>query len=326
MPRSRRVQVTPELVMPDRSAPDRHTDLSTLFAAPNVQALNIAVDTLAPNPFQPRQEFTPAQLEELASGIRAHGFLGTLLARPDPRREQGYQLAYGERRLRASRLAGLATLPVIVRPISDEEMLEIAIAENVLREDLNPLEEAEGYQQMMTLFGYSERKLAQRIGKTRSYIQHRLRILRASDDVQQLVRDRPDTLRYVAPLLAVPDGQVRAQLVREIRQGVLVSEDIPARAQALAAGRRAAALLPKPISAGDGAEAPPQLRRDRLSTAVRVLTRFLGGPRVPLDADTAGQLRHLRALIDQYLSLWEAQPELRPAEGRLTREPHPADE
>ena len=82
MPKPRRVQVTPELVHARPGDPDRHVDLSSLFAAPNVQALNIALAAMAPNPFQPRQEFTPQQLEELAEGMRAHGFLGTLLARP----------------------------------------------------------------------------------------------------------------------------------------------------------------------------------------------------------------------------------------------------
>src|SRR6478672_7382029 len=105
MPKPRRVQVTQELVMPDRSDPDRHVDLSSLFALPNVQALNIPVAALQPNPYQPRQEFSPQQLEELADGIRTHGFLGTLLARPAPGLDEGYQLAYGERRLRASKLA-----------------------------------------------------------------------------------------------------------------------------------------------------------------------------------------------------------------------------
>src|SRR6476646_2314392 len=268
MPKPRRVQVTPELVMPDRADPDRHVDLSSLFAAPNVQALNIALDRLAPNPFQPRQGFTTQQLEELAEGMRAHGFFGTLLARPDPADEARYQLAYGERRLRAAKLAGLPAVPVIVRPLSDQEMLEIAIAENVLREDLNPIEEAEGYQQMMTLFGYSERRLAQRIGKTRGYIAHRLRILRAPAEVQALVRERPDTLRYVAPLLAVPDPAIRRRLVDEVRAGTLISSDI---------GERAAALAALPVersSAGEGAarRGATGLRRDRLSTATRALS------------------------------------------------------
>src|SRR5690348_5292450 len=136
MPRARRVQVTQDLVMPDRSDPDRHVDLSSLFAAPHVQALNLALAAIQPNPFQPRQEFSETQLEELAAGMRAHGFLGTLLARPVAGQEGLYQLAYGERRWRASQRAGLATVPVIVRELSDQEMLEIAITENVLRADL----------------------------------------------------------------------------------------------------------------------------------------------------------------------------------------------
>jgi ParB/RepB/Spo0J family partition protein len=320
MPKPRRVQVTPELVMPDRAAPDRHVDLSSLFAAPNVQALNIGLDRLAPNPFQPRQDFTPQQLEELAEGMRAHGFFGTLLARPDPADEARYQLAYGERRLRASRLAGLLAIPVIVRPLSDQEMLEIAIAENVLREDLNPIEEAEGYQQMMTLFGYSERKLAQRIGKTRGYIAHRLRILRASPEVQALVRERPDTLRYVAPLLAVPDAAIRRQLVDEVRAGTLISSDIGERAAALAAEAAPGAAAGEDPPRRDGAG----LRRDRLSTATRALSHFLGSKRLPMDPDTAAHMLQLRTMIDQYLALWEAQSQVRAADGGSRVIRHPA--
>lgn len=286
--------------MPDRSAPDRHANLSSLFTAPGVQALNIRTTALVPNPFQPRQEFAAEQLEELAEGMRAHGFLGTLLARPAPDADGRYELAYGERRLRASRLAGLGTIPVVVRPLTDAEMLEIAIAENVLRENLNPLEEAEGYSQMMRLFGYSERKLAERIGKTRGYITHRLRILRAPADVQALVRERPDTLRYVAPLLAVPEPAVRSQLIAEIRAGELISTDLAERAAALRA--QAAQATPRHAAAQRGT---PELRRDRLSTATRALTGFLSSPRTPIDADTAARLLELRALIDGYLDRWE---------------------
>jgi ParB family chromosome partitioning protein len=323
MPRARRVQVTQELVMPDRSDPDRHVDLSSLFAVPNIQALDVPIDAIQPNPFQPRQEFTAQHLEELAAGIRAHGFLGTLLARPAPGAGHGYQLAYGERRWRAARLVGLPTIPVIVRDLSNQEMLEIAITENVLRADLNPLEEAQGYRQMMDLFGYSERKLAQRVGKTRSYIQHRLRILRADAHVQQLVRERPDTLRYVAPLMAVRDARVRAALVREIREGRLVSDDIQARADELAADLGADdAGVPAPAPLDESRTRPA---RDRLSTATRALIGFMGRKRLPLDAETASQMLYLRELIDRYLSRWEAQDSVE-AQDNGSRVSHLADQ
>jgi ParB family chromosome partitioning protein len=317
MPKPRRVQVTHDLVMPDRSDPDRHVDLSSLFGMPEVQALHIPVAALQPNPYQPRQEFAQPQLDELTAGIRAHGFLGTLLARPTPGQPETYQLAYGERRWRASKLAGLETIPVIVRDLSDEEMLEIAITENVLRADLNPLEEAEGYRQMMELFGYSTRKLAERVGKTRSYIQHRLRILRAPTEIQQLVRERPDTLRYVAPLMAVASAKVRARLVAEIRDGRLISDDIEARAAEIAATVGGAAVEPTPAG---GREAKKALRRDRLSIATRALSGFLGSKRLPMDGDTATRMRHLHELTERYLNLWEVKSRMEANDGgtRLT--------
>ena len=305
MPRPRRVQVTRELVMPDRSDPERHVDLSSLFIAPDVQALNIPLDAIQPNPFQPRQDFDPQNLAELAAGIRAHGFLGTLLARPAPNWPETYQLAYGERRWRAARLAGLPAVPVIVRPISDQEMLEIAITENVLRADLNPLEEAEGYQQMMKLFGYSERKLAERVGKTRSYIQHRLRILRAPVEVRELVRDRPDTLRYVAPLMAVADPQIRAVLVAEIRRGHLISDDIPENAALLNEFRHYAETGETGSAPWPAARSPGRVPRDRLSTATRAVTALVRSKRARHDPESLDQLHRLRELIDGFLHQWE---------------------
>lgn len=312
MPKPRRVQVTHDLVMPDRSDPDRHVDLSSLFGLPEVQALHIPVAAVQPNPYQPRQEFAQQQLDELAAGIRAHGFLGTLLVRPAPGQSDTYQLAYGERRWRASKLAGLETIPAIVRDLSDEQMLEIAITENVLRADLNPLEEAEGYRQMMELFGYSTRKLAERVGKTRSYIQHRLRILRAPAEIQQLVRQRPDTLRYVAPLMAVSSAKVRAQLVAEIRDGRLISDDIEARAEEIAeaVGDTAEEQARPPVESAKKA-----LRRDRLSIATRALSGFLGSKRLPMDGDTASRMRLLHDLTERYLNLWEVQSRVEQQEG-----------
>src|SRR5439155_16206120 len=121
----------------------------------NVVATYQPLAALRPNPFQPRKDFHQAEIEELARSIQQLGFFGTLLARPAPDSSGAYQIAYGERRLRAAALAGLATIPVYLQELTDQQMLEIAMAENVLRADLNPLEEAQGLRGMMTLFGLS---------------------------------------------------------------------------------------------------------------------------------------------------------------------------
>ena len=141
----RPVDVSAAMLRPDRSRPatERNADIGVYFTAQNVVSTYVPLAALRPNPYQPRKDFREDELEELARSMREIGFFGTLLARPVPDGSNTYEIAYGERRLRAAALAGLAELPVYLRDLSDQEMLEIALAENVLRADLNPLEEAQ---------------------------------------------------------------------------------------------------------------------------------------------------------------------------------------
>ena len=333
MPR-RSVPVSAEMLRPDRSAParERHADISPYFSAQNTVVTHLPLDQVRPNPYQPRKHFPPEELDELAQSMRELGFFGALLARPAPDESGAFELAYGERRWRAARLAGLAEVPVYVRGLEDREMLEIAMAENLLRADLNPLEEAQGLQEMIGAFGYSIREMASRLGKGKGYVEKRLFLLRAPADVQAMIREHPDTVHAARPLSAIDDAALRAQLMREVQAGRLGRDDIEDRAtqlqeQAVAApaGLEAAgpaavdgsvpSMGPPEVSpAGDtrrdaAGALPPAMRRDRLSIGYRALASFFSARRVSYDADTASKVRAVRELCDRYLALWEARGE-----------------
>jgi ParB family chromosome partitioning protein len=180
---------------------------------------NIPIDRIEPNPAQPRMIIDPAALRELAASVREHGVLQPVLVRPlDDGR---YQLIAGERRWRAARLAQQATVPAMIEEIDDDTALEISIIENLQREDLTPLEEAEMYRRMTAEHGYSVRKLAQKLGKDKGYIENRLRLSDAPPEVRDLVATRKDTLSHAYELLKVTDPRKRKRLAEQVARGEL---------------------------------------------------------------------------------------------------------
>ena len=146
----------------------------------------VAVDRIRPNPDQPRRDFDEKELDDLAASIREKGVIQPLILRPVA--SGGYEIVAGERRWRAAQRAGLHDLPAVIREISDAEMLEIAIIENIQRADLNALEEAQGYRQLMDRFGHTQERLAEALGKSRSHIANLLRLLTLPDGVLDLLR------------------------------------------------------------------------------------------------------------------------------------------
>ncbi len=179
----------------------------------------VPVDRIDANPDQPRQTWDEAALDDLAASIREHGVLQPVLVRP---REGGrYQLVAGERRWRAAKRAGLQTVPAMIEDIDDDTALEIAIIENLQREDLSPLDEALMFERMTADHGYSVRKLAQKLGKDKGYIENRLRLADAPPEVQQLVSLRKDTLSHAYELLKVEDPRKRRRLAEQVARGEL---------------------------------------------------------------------------------------------------------
>jgi len=181
---------------------------------------NIPLDRITPNPEQPRMTFDEDALAELAASVTEHGVLQPILVRPMGDLHQ-YQLVAGERRWRAARAAGLHEIPALIEQLDDETALEIGIIENLQREDLSPLEEAMIYDRMTQEHGYSVRRLAQKLGKDKGYIENRLRLAGAPTEIKQLVSLRKDTLSHAYELLKVEDPKKRRKLAEQVASGEL---------------------------------------------------------------------------------------------------------
>jgi ParB family chromosome partitioning protein len=179
----------------------------------------VHIERIEPNPEQPRMVFEQEALDELAASIREHGVLQPILVRPlGP---NTYQIVAGERRWRASRQAGLATIPALIEDIDDDTALEIAIIENLQREDLTPLDEAAMFDRMIHLHGYSIRKLADKLGKDKGYLENRLRLADAPPEIRELVSLRKDSLSHAYELMKVDDPKKRRRLAAQVARGEL---------------------------------------------------------------------------------------------------------
>ena len=193
--------------------------LSSDNAGRSVGVRMVPVDRIEPNPQQPRMIFDEDALHELAASIREHGVLQPILVRPLGGNR--FQLVAGERRWRASKEAGLATIPALVEELDDDTSLEIAIIENLQREDLSPLEEATMYDRMVREHGYSIRKLADKLGKDKGYLENRLRLADAPEEIRELVSVRKDTLSHAYELMKVTDEKKRRRLAARVASGEL---------------------------------------------------------------------------------------------------------
>jgi ParB family chromosome partitioning protein len=198
---------------------------------------NLPLDRIVPNPEQPRVTFIQETIDELAASIREHGVLQPVLVRPLGPGQ--FQLVAGERRWRASQVAGLRTIPAMIEEIDDETALEIAIIENLQREDLSPLDEATMYDKMIREHGYSIRKLAEKLGKDKGYLENRLRLADAPPEVRELVSLRKDTLSHAYELLKIADPKKRRRLAEQVARGELSLVKLRERVE----GRRTRAVV-----------------------------------------------------------------------------------
>ncbi|MGB7270863.1 MAG: ParB/RepB/Spo0J family partition protein [Albidovulum sp.] len=220
---------------------DVGADRSASEDRPRRPDLLVPVEMIEPNPDQPRRDFPREALEELAASIREKGIIQPLLVRNNPRKTGTYEIVAGERRWRAAQIAQLHELPVIVREVSDTELLELAIIENIQRADLNPVEEAMGYRQLMDRFGHTQEKMAEALSKSRSYIANLLRLLALPETVLTWLREGKLTVGHARALITT-DNPI--ELAREvIARGLSVREteklaQAPKSAKAGAATRR----------------------------------------------------------------------------------------
>ena len=182
---------------------------------------SISISLVVPNEWQPRREFELESLNALAESIKEHGVVQPVIVR---KKDSGYELIAGERRLRAAQLAGLVEIPALVRDYSDQETAEIALIENLQREDLNPLEEGLAYQRMINEYHFTQEKMANLIGKSRSYVTNMMRLLDLSEEVKSLLLERKLTAGQARPLLGLETPAEQIALARRI-----VEEDLSAR-------------------------------------------------------------------------------------------------
>jgi ParB family chromosome partitioning protein len=200
--------------------PEAHDDRSrSTQASPDRQ---VPIETVRPNPDQPRRLFRQEDLDSLSESIREKGVLQPLIVRPDPAQEGLYQIVAGERRWRAAQMAQLHEIPVLVRDLTDTESLEVAIIENIQRADLNPVEEAQGYRQLMEKFGHTQERLAQALGKSRSHIANMLRLMSLPDAVLAHLRDGDLSIGHARALITASDPVTLCKTV--IAKGLSVRE------------------------------------------------------------------------------------------------------
>jgi ParB family chromosome partitioning protein len=191
--------------------------LSALLSADQSEAAEssseIAINLIDPSPVQPRSHFNDRSLKELAMSIQENGIVQPVLVRPNGSR---YELVAGERRWRAAQVAGLERVPAIVREIPNDKVLELALIENIQREDLNPIEEARAYQNLIERVGLTQESLAKRVGRDRSYITNHIRLLRLPEDLQQFVQEGKLSGGHARTLLGVNDIAVQRRVAQKI--------------------------------------------------------------------------------------------------------------
>lgn len=240
----------------------------------------IPLDRIKPNPFQPRRGFDDEKLTELTASIKEHGVLQAVVVSPDDT-GKGYTLVAGERRCRAARQAGLKTVPAVVKPVDRKTMLEIALIENLQREDLNPVDEAMAYKRLMQDYNYTQDELARRLGRSRPSIANSVRLLGLSEKILQLLAKNAMTPGQARPLLAISDWQQQEDAARLIA------------AQGLSA--RAVEKLVASINAGSSGKEPAQgeqrsndTRQDPLQAELQLQIQRALGTKVKIKPGKSG--------------------------------------
>ena len=184
---------------------------------------HVLIDSIKPNPYQPRTTWNDEELRELADSIRTNGVIQPILVRET---EAGFEVIAGQRRLRAARLTGLEYIPALVRDAGEQEMLELALVENIHRADLNPIERASAYQNYITTFSLTQTEAADRLGEDRSVVANYLRLLDLPQDIKQMLIDRTLTMGHARSILSLPTDELRRKLANRALAGRLSVREV----------------------------------------------------------------------------------------------------
>ena len=262
--------------VPKPAAPEQPATSNASSAPPGERVIRVPLDRIRPSPFQPRKEFAPEALNELTESIKAQGIIQPLLVRE---RADHYELIAGERRWRAAQLVGLAEAPVIVREADDTAVLELALIENLQRENLNPMEEAQGYAELIARFNLRQEDVAAKVGKSRAWVANALRLLKLPPDVQAFLREGRLSVGHAKVILALEQPvEQRLAAERILKDGLSVrsTEELISKMQ-----QKQPIIIPD-ASAGGKKSAPPtdahvrdleNRLRERLGTKVQLKYR-----------------------------------------------------
>jgi ParB family chromosome partitioning protein len=263
-----------DVAMP--SSPDRGTSVGA-----------VAMDRIDANPFQPRSDFDPAELESLAQSIRVQGVLQPILVRPHPTAPERFQIVAGERRFRAAMQAGLNEIPAIEREMDDSDAAVVALVENLQRQDLNPIEEAEGYQRLLTDFGLTHEALGYAVSKSRAHIGNTVRLLRLPEPVLRDVRSGTLSSGHARVLINAPNPEALAEQISKRGMSVRQAEILVSRAVAARGAPRQ--VTPKKLDTAD-------LERrvsDAIGCRVTITTARKGGGEISIQFRDFDQLDEL---------------------------------
>ena len=252
------------------------------------RSLDVDSDLLRPNRFQPRTAMDEAKIEELARSIRANGIIQPIVAR---RVEGGYEIVAGERRWRAAQIAKLHEVPVIIRPFSDAQSLEIAIIENVQRSDLTAIEEAAAYQELMNRFQYTQEQVSEVIGKSRSHIANTLRLLKLPESVKTLIAEGKLSAGHARALVGSPNPDA---LAREILAGALNVRQAEKKVQTPRAGGK------KPAGKDADTKALEHSLSNSLGMEVNIEHQGKKGGQVKINYRTLEQLDEIIRRLNSY--------------------------
>lgn len=292
------------VILPNQTEEKQHRDVKIIDIKPKSEStpltnevVYLSIDKITNNPSQPRQEFKEAELIELAASIKKLGVLQPIVVR----RSQNnvlFEIVAGERRWRASRLANISEVPVIIKDLSDREALEIAIVENVQREDLNPIEQATAYQRLIDEFTLSQEEVGERVGKDRTSVANILRLLKLPKEVQSMVQEGKLTLGHAKAILSIRDlnGQLSvAKKAFNEHLSVRALESLVSRVVVLDAGKTAKEKIQTPISKEKStnlAETTERLRRS-LGTKVTMKHQANGRGSIVLEYFSEAELERI---------------------------------
>lgn len=250
------------------------------------RSLDVDIDQLRPNPFQPRVHMDDARIEELARSIRSHGVIQPIVVRRTT--GDGYEIVAGERRWRASQRAGLLKVPVVVREIPDDRLLAAALIENIQREDLNPIEEAQAYRRLADDLSLTQEQIAEAVGKDRSSIANYVRLLRLPQEVRDNVAAGTLSMGHARAILGMPDEGAQLRVAREV-----VSRNLSVRETEALVARSG---QPAPARAEPAKDVHTRAAEDRLRFALGARTRIVrkgSGGRIEVEFSSENELQRL---------------------------------